>query len=242
MNKHALITGGGSGIGLATAHFLRDQGHRVTISGRGEAALEASGFDYICMDVTDADSVNQAFDKLDPVDIVVSNAGEAKTAPLLKTPLALWESMLAVNLTGAFLCAQASVPTMIERGWGRFVVIASTSSLRGYPYTGAYTASKHGVLGMIRTLALEIAKTGVTANAVCPGFTETDLMQRSIDTIIKTTKMNADEAKAALIKDNPMGRAVQADEVAAAVGWLASSGAGATNGQSIVIDGGELAG
>ena len=150
--------------------------------------------------------------------------------------------MLAVNLTGAFLCAKAGIPAMIERGWGRFIVVASTSALKGYAYTGAYTSSKHGALGLVRTLAIELAKTGVTANAVCPGFTETELLGRSVETIVATTGMDHEQARAALLASNPMERAVTPAEVAAAVSWLAGDEAGSTNGQAIVIDGGELAG
>lgn len=242
MAKHALVTGGGSGIGLAVARCLGDEGLRVTVSGRNEQALIESGFEYVSMDVTDEDSVNAAFARIDPVDVLVSNAGQARTAPLLKTPLSLWQEMLAVNLTGAFLCAKAGIPAMIERGWGRFIVIASTSSLKGYAYTGAYTASKHGALGLVRTLAIELAKTGVTANAVCPGFTDTELLSRSIDTIVKTTSMDRQQATQTLLADNPMQRAIVPAEVAGAVSWLTSTVAGSTNGQAIVIDGGELAG
>lgn len=240
--RHALVTGGGSGIGLAVARRLREDGFCITVSGRTEHTLAASGFAYVVMDVTDEDQVNAALASLEPVDLVVSNAGQAQTAPLLQTPLDLWQAMLAVNLTGAFLCARAAIPAMIERGWGRFIVIASSAALKGYAYTGAYTSSKHGVLGLVRTLAIELAKTGVTANAVCPGFTDTPLLSRSIDTIVGTTDMNREQAKGALLAGNPMARAVTPVEVAAAVAWLAGSEAGATNGQAIVIDGGELAG
>ena len=240
--RHALVTGGGSGIGRAVARRLREDGFCITVSGRTERTLAASGFAYVVMDVTDEDQVNAGFASLGPVDLVVSNAGQAQTAPLLQTPLDLWQAMLAVNLTGAFLCARAAIPAMIERGWGRFIVIASSAALKGYAYTGAYTSSKHGVLGLVRTLAIELAKTGVTANAVCPGFTDTPLLSRSIDTIVGTTDMNREQAKGALLASNPMARAVTPVEVAAAVAWLAGSEAGATNGQAIVIDGGELAG
>lgn len=240
--KHALVTGGGSGIGLAVARRLSEDGLRVTVSGRTEQALADSGFAYVVMDVSDEQQVNAAFASIDPVDVVVSNAGQAKTAPVLKTSLKLWQEMLAVNLTGAFLCAKAGIPAMIERGWGRFIVVASTSALKGYAYTGAYTSSKHGALGLVRTLAIELAKTGVTANAVCPGFTETELLGRSVETIVATTGMDREQARAALLASNPMERAVTPAEVAAAVAWLAGGEAGSTNGQAIVIDGGELAG
>lgn len=240
--RRALVTGGGTGIGLAIAHALADNNVLVTVSGRNEQTLKATNLPYVLMDVTDEASVATALEQVGEVDILISNAGAAQTAPLLKTPLKLWQSMLNVNLTGAFLCARGAVPAMVRRGWGRVVVVASTSSLKAYPYTGAYTASKHGVLGMVKTLALELASTGVTANAVCPGFTRTDLLTRSIDNIVKTTGMDRDQALAALIKDNPMQRPIEPEEVAQAVLWLVSEQAAATNGQSVVIDGGELAG
>ncbi len=240
--RHALVTGGGSGIGLAIARRLSADGLRVTVGGRNERPLAASGFEHVVMDVTDEAAVTAAFARIDPVDVVVSNAGQARTAPLLKTPLSLWQDMLAVNLTGAFLCAKAGIPAMIERGWGRFIVIASTSALKGYAYTGAYTSSKHGVLGLVRTLAIELARTGVTANAVCPGFTETDLLSRSVDTIVSTTNMDRRQAEQALLRNNPMRRAIAPAEVAGAVSWLVCPAADSTNGQPIVVDGGELAG
>ncbi len=240
--RHALVTGGGTGIGLAAAQALINAGHRVTISGRNEDALKLTGLPYVSMDVTCETSVASGFARIDEVDILISNAGAATTAPLLKTSLDQWNDMLKVNLTGAFLCARAGLPGMVKKGWGRFIVVASTSSLKGYPYTGAYTAAKHGALGLVRTLALELAKTGVTANAVCPGFTNTELLTRSVATIVKTTGMDQEQAMKALLKDNPMARAIEPEEVAQAIVWLASEHAGATNGQPIVLDGGELAG
>ncbi len=239
--KHAFISGGGSGIGLAIAKRLQNDGRNITVAGRNEEQLKESGFNYVVMDVTNEESVSSGFSAMDPVDILISNAGAAQTAPLLKTPLSMWQAMLDVNLTGAFLCAKAGIPNMIDQGWGRFIVIASTSALKGYAYTGAYTASKHGAMGLVKTLAIELAKSGVTANAVCPGFTETDLLSRSIENIVKTTKMNEEQALKALLKDNPMGRAIQPEAVAASVSWLCSADADSTNGQPIVIDGGELA-
>ncbi|MEM7705391.1 MAG: SDR family oxidoreductase [Pseudomonadota bacterium] len=240
--KRVLVTGGGTGIGLAIAQQLASDNHQVTISGRSAETLTEAGLPYIVMDVTSEASVDRAFSELGTVDILISNAGAAKTAPLLKTPLATWQAMLDVNLTGAFLCARTALPPMIDSGWGRMVVIASTSSLKAYPYTGAYTASKHGVMGLVKTLAIELARTGVTVNAVCPGFSDTPLLTRSVENIVNTTGMNEEQALAALLKDNPMKRAVDPAEVAAAVKYLVSDDAAATNGQAVVIDGGELAG
>ncbi len=239
--KKALITGGGSGIGLAVAHRLAHDGAEVIVAGRNETRLKTSGFPYILMDVTDQQSVTSAFAEAGPIDILVSNAGSAATAPALKTDLDMWQNMLAVNLTGAFLCAQTAIPGMIEKGWGRFIVVASTASLKGYAYTAAYTAAKHGVLGLVKTLAIELARTGVTANAVCPGFTETELVAGSLETIMKKTGRSEKGALKALVRDNPMGRLVRPDEVADAVAYLSGTGAAATNGQAIIVDGGELA-
>jgi NAD(P)-dependent dehydrogenase (short-subunit alcohol dehydrogenase family) len=152
----------------------------------------------------------------------------------------MWDETLAVNLTSVFSCAQIFAPPMIDRGWGRFIAIASTASHRAYPYTGAYAAAKHGVLGWIRTLALEHAKSGVTFYAVCPGFTDTPLIAGAVARVAAKTGGDIGAAKRALAKDNPMGRLVAPEEVAAAVAYLASEAAAAVNGQSIVIDGGEL--
>lgn len=238
--KRALITGGGSGIGLATANRLDEEGYDVIIAGRSKARLVATKFQNVVMDVTDEASVSDAFKEIGGVDIVVSNAGSAKTTPLLKTSLEQWNDMLRVNLTGAFLCAKAAIPYMVDQGWGRFIVIASTSSVKAYPYTGAYASAKHGVLGLVKTLALELAKTGVTSNAILPGFTQTDILTRSIDNIVEKTGRSPEEAMQALVKDNPMKRAIMPSEVAHAVSWLADDRSTSTNGIALPIDGGEL--
>lgn len=238
--KRALITGGGSGIGLATANRLHEDGFDVVISGRSKARLDKTKYESVVMDVTDEASVNGAFKKIGGIDILINNAGNAQTAPLLKTSLDQWNGMLNVNLTGAFLCAKAAIPHMIDKGWGRFIVIASTSSVKAYPYTGAYASAKHGVLGLVKTLALELAKTGVTSNAICPGFTETDILKRSIDNIVAKTGRTPEEALKALVKDNPMKRAIAPSEIAHAVSWLVDDRSGSSNGIALPIDGGEL--
>jgi len=240
MTRRALVTGGGSGIGLAIASRLQQAGDTVVIAGRDESRLARTGFDFVKMDVTDESSVRAGVEKSGPFEVVVSNAGAAKTAPALKTSLALWQSMIAVNMTGAFSCAQAAIPAMVERGFGRFVVVASTASFKAYPYTLAYASSKHGVIGLVRALALELAKTGVTCNAVCPGFADTDIVRDSIKTIMKKTGRAKDEAAEAFTKDNPTGRLIRPEDVADAVHWLCSDAADSVNGQSIVVDGGEL--
>lgn len=238
--KRALITGGGSGIGLAAAHKLSEDGFDVIVSGRSKRRLEATGYNFVTMDVTEEASVNNAFNSIGGIDVLVSNAGAAKTASLLKTPLSTWNEMISVNLTGAFLCAKAAIPHMIEQGWGRFIVIASTSSMKGYPYTGAYASAKHGVVGLVKTLAIELAKTGVTSNAICPGFTETDILHNSINNIVEMTGRSPDEALKSLVKNNPMKRAIHPDEVAHAISWLANPQSASANGLTLPIDGGEL--
>ncbi len=238
--RRALVTGGGSGIGLAIAKALAADGVEVTIAGRDAAKLKAAGFPFLRMDVTDEASVIAGVREAGAIDIFVNNAGFAATAPSLKTTRAMWDEMIALNLTSAFTSAQAVVPPMIERGWGRFIAIASTASLKAYAYTGAYAAAKHGLLGWVKTLALEHAKTGVTFNAICPGFTDTPLIAGAVDAVVAKTGRSREEAKSAFTAANPMGRLVRPGEVAAAAVYLASDGASSVNGQSVIIDGGEM--
>lgn len=238
--RRALVTGGGSGIGLAIARVLAADGVAVTVAGRDKMKLAASGFPFVEMDVTDETSIGAGVKAAGEIDIFVNNAGFAATAPSLKTTRAMWDEMIALNLTSAYSCAQAVVPAMIDRGWGRFIAIASTASHKAYAYTGAYAAAKHGVLGWIRTLALEHARTGVTFNAICPGFTDTPLIAGALDRIARKSGEGGDAARTTLARVNPMGRLIQPGEVAAAALYLASEAAAAVNGQSIVVDGGEL--
>lgn len=238
--KRSFITGGGSGIGLAIAKALHNAGYDVTIGGRDEAKLKAAGFPYLVVDVTDEASLMAAAREAGDLDLFVANAGAAPTAPTLKTSRALWDSAIAVNLTSIYLCTQAFAPAMIARGSGRFIAIASTASHRAYPYTGAYAAAKHGVLGWMRTMALEHAKSGVTFNTICPGFTDTPLLSGAVDRLAAKSGGDINAAKRALAKDNPMARLVTPEEVAAAVVYLASEAAASVNGQSLIIDGGEL--
>ena len=237
--RHVFITGGSSGIGLAIAKRFSENDYKVTVSGRSAERLKKSGFDYVEMDVTDEQSVIDGLKSVDPVDIFVANAGAAATAPALKTDRNTWDQMIAVNLTSVYLCAREAIPQMKNKGWGRFIAIASTASLKGYAYTGAYAAAKHGVIGWTKTLALELAKTGVTANAVCPGYTDTPMVQSALDSVVKKTGRPREEALSSFIEGNPMGRLIKPDEVAAAALWLASDHAASVNGQAIVIDGGE---
>lgn len=244
--KHALVTGGGTGIGAAVALALCDQGAKVTITGRrpeplADIAGRAKGIAVAPGDVTDPASVasmtETARAEHGPIDILIANAGGAEAAPFQHTSQDLWDSLIAVNLTGAFLCAKAVVPDMLERGWGRLVFVSSTAGLEGQAYVAAYCAAKHGVVGLARALSCEYAKSGITANALCPGFAETDLLHRSIDNIVSKTGRSEEQARASLQATNPHGKFIQPEEVADAAVWLCGDGAAPVNGQAIALAG-----
>ena len=246
---HAVVTGGGTGIGLAIARTLADAGMRVTIMGRTRARLETAarslGQDAVAVvcDVTDDAAVDAAFSdaaRRGTVRVLVNNAGAVETASLAKTTPAVWRRMLDVNVTGALLCQQQVLPAMRADGAGRIVNIASTAALTGYAYVAAYVAAKHALLGLTRATAREVVSSGVTVNAVCPGYTDTAIVARSIEVITAKTGRSADAARAALVATNPQGRLITPEEVAAAVRYLVGPEAGSVTGQALVLAGGEL--
>jgi 3-hydroxybutyrate dehydrogenase len=246
MTRHALVTGGSRGIGRAIAAALTAAGARVTVLGRNESTLasvvrEGHAHAAAVADVSDAGAVAAALRGLTaPVDLLVANAGAAVSATFLKTDDDAFHEMIATNLMGTVHAARAVLGGMIERGFGRIVAVASTAGLKGYPYVSAYCASKHAVVGFVRALAVETAATGVTVNAVCPGFTDTDLVAESLARIVAKTGRGRDEALRELTRHNPQQRLVEPREVADAVVWLCGDGASAITGQAIAVAGGEV--
>ena len=247
---HAVVTGAGSGIGRATAERLAEAGCQVTLIGRHVARLNETA-DRIgdlafaaTADVTDPDMLAAAIevgrDRFGPIDILVNNAGAATSAPFLKTDAEALRAMLALNLEAPAEAARLVLPGMLTRRWGRIVNVASSAGLKGYPYVSAYVAAKHGLVGLTRAMALEVAAKGVTVNAVCPGFTETELVAKSIESIIAKTGRSEEEARAALAASNPQGRLITPDEVATTIVWLCGDGASGVNGAAVPVAGGEL--
>jgi NAD(P)-dependent dehydrogenase (short-subunit alcohol dehydrogenase family) len=251
--RHALVTGGGRGIGASIVRSLAAQGAKVSMLGRTAATLETlaaelkgAGAHIFCAtaDVAKRESVDAAFAAaramLGPIEILVNNAGQAISAPITKRDDALWERLLAINLSGTYFGIQAALPEMMQGGYGRIVNIASTAGLTGYPYVAAYCAAKHGVVGLTRAVAREVAMRNITVNAVCPGYTDTDLVREAAAKISAVTGRKLDDALQAMTKSNPQGRLVDPDEVANAVTWLCLPGSESVTGQSIVVAGGEL--
>ncbi len=244
--KHALVTGGGSGIGAAIARVLIDKGARVTIAGRNRSRLETTaaelGASLQVLDVTDREQVTAAFRSAEKehgaIDVLINNAGVAESAPFAKMSDDHWEKMIGVNLTGVYYCCREAIGGMLDKGGGRIVNVASVAGLRGSGYIAAYCAAKHGVVGLTRALAAEYASKNITVNAVCPGYVDTDIVRNAVANIVKATGRSEEEALAEIVKTNPQGRLITADEVADTVIWLCRQQS--VNGQSIVIDGGEV--
>src|SRR3984957_16900907 len=246
--KHALVTGGGSGIGAAIALALAQAGASITICGRRLSELEVAAKRHNNIhpktaDVTDEASIERLYQDAQTArgnfDVVIANAGMAESAPAEKVSRELWSQILNVNLTGAFLSVKPALTSMREKKWGRIIFIASTAGLKGYPYVAPYVAAKHGVVGLARALAIETAKAGITVNAVCPGFTETPLLEWAVDRIATTSKLAEAEARKILESNNPQARFIQPQEVADTVLWLCSEGSAAITGQAISVSGGE---
>lgn len=252
--RHAIVTGGGRGIGLAVAEALARLGARVTIMGRDEAALRARvpelsrrfqvDVAHERVDVADAALIEKAFQqaaaRFGPASILINNAGIARAAPFAKTDLDFWRDVIDTDLTGAFLCIRQVIKAMAASDFGRIVNIGSTAGLTGYPYIAAYCAAKHGLIGLTRALAREYARSALTVNAVCPGYTDTDIVSGAVASISAKTGRAADAALAELIAHNPQGRLIQPREVAETVAWLCLPSSASITGQSILVAGGEL--
>ena len=251
MSRHALITGAGTGIGEAISRQLHREGHAVTLVGRRSEPLEALSQALgkqsfaVTGDVTDRGEIESAFKaataQFGDVEILVNCAGMAPTAPFHRVDFADWQRTMDVNVNGVFHCTQLAFESMLENNWGRVVNIASVASLRGFPYVSGYCASKHAVLGMTRALALEVATQGITVNAVCPGYVDTDIVRNAIAGIVSKTGRTEADAMQHFTESNPQGRLVEVTEVASAVSWLCSEGAASVSGQAIAIDGGGTA-
>jgi len=243
--QKALVTGGSRGIGRAIAMALSAKGYEVTIMGRSESALAKAIEDGVSrnsysVDVTDEAALNAAIAESGPYHILINNAGAAESAPFSATGLDLIRRMMAVNVESAFTASRAALPGMMKQGSGRIVNIASIAGLKGYAYVSAYCAAKHAVIGLTRALSAELIKTRITVNAICPGYTDTDLIANAASTIAEKTGLSTEKAIDHFARTNPSGRLITPEEVANAALWLCSDGASAVTGQAITVAGGDL--
>ena len=251
MSRHALVTGAGSGLGEAISRQLHAEGYRITLLGRRHeplAALAAAlgeNSHAVTGDVTDRAGIASAFgaakEHFGDIEILVSSAGMAPTAPFHRLDFTDWHRTMDVNVNGVFHCMQVALDAMLSSNWGRIINIASVASLRGFTYASGYCASKHAVLGLTRAVALEVATQGVTVNAICPGYVDTDIVRSAIAEIVSKTGRTEEDAMQHFTESNPQRRLVKASEVANAVSWLCSDGAASVTGQAVAIDGGGTA-
>ncbi len=242
--KHVVVTGGGSGAGAEIAHAFAAGGAKVTIMGRDKEKLEAQKLPYQICDVSDPATILSSFEAArqdqGPISIVIANAGATESVPFSKMTPEAFNANLAVNLTGVAFSFQAALSDMKAMGWGRMIAIATTAGLKGYPYVSGYCAAKHGVVGLTRSLSVELARSGITVNAICPGFLETPMLDRSIENIMEKTGMDRETAAGKLREINPQNRFVQPREVAETALWLCSEGAASVNGHALSLSGGEV--
>ena len=242
--RRAVVTGGTRGIGEAIATALAEAGATLTVVGRDSTRLsdvaQRLGATPVSLDVTDEEAVAAAFDAIGAVDLLVNNAGAATSASLIGTTRAQWDSMLSINLTSLFLTCRYVAAGMAERGYGRIVNVVSTAGVAPYRDVAAYVSAKHGAIGLTRALALELAASGVTVNAVCPGYTDTEMFQGALANVVAKTGRSSAEATRLLVKGNPQRRVIQPEEIAQTVLWLCLPAAGSITGQSIVVAGGEI--
>ena len=242
--RHAVVTGGGTGVGAAIAQKLAATGAEVTVIGRREEPLRATGLHYCVSDVTNyaalAAALQSARSQYGPIDIAIANAGSAESAPFVRSTSEDLRAMLAVNFEGVANLWRLVLPDMQNSAWGRLIAVASTAGLKGYAYAAGYCAAKHAVVGLVRALALEIARTGITANAICPGFIETPLLKRSVDKIIAASGRTRKQVEDMLRATNPQGRYITVEEVADIAAWLCSQSAQSVNGHALSVSGGEV--